>query len=233
MRLAIMQPYFLPYIGYWQLMAAVDTFVVYDQIKYTKKGWINRNRMLLNGDAAMFSLPLAKASDELDVVQRELADSFDRRKLLAQLVGAYRKAPEFEAVLPLLERVVLHSTQNLFDYLWHSIREVAAHLGLETRLVRSSSLDVDSALKAQDKVLALCAAAGAQHYVNAIGGFELYQREAFGAQGLELQFLRSNWPVYAQFGSFEHVPWLSIVDVLMFNPLPQVQAQLRTEFELL
>jgi hypothetical protein len=233
MRLAIMQPYFLPYIGYWQLMAAVDTFVVYDQIKYTKKGWINRNRMLLNGDAAMFSLPLAKASDELDVMQRELADSFDRRKLLAQLVGAYRKAPEFEAVLPLLERVVLHPAQNLFDYLWHSIREVAAHLGLETRLVRSSSLAVDPALKAQDKVLALCTAAGAQHYVNAIGGLELYQREAFGAHGLELQFLRSNWPAYAQFGSFAHVPWLSIVDVLMFNPLPQVQARLRTDFELL
>ena len=81
-----MQPYFLPYIGYWQLMAAVDTFVIYDNIKYTKKGWINRNRMLLNGEAVTFSLPLAKDSDDLDVVQRRLADTFQRAKLLAQLV---------------------------------------------------------------------------------------------------------------------------------------------------
>ena len=88
MKLALMQPYFLPYVGYWQLLAAVDEFIVYDNIKYTKKGWINRNRMLRNGEDVMFSLPLQGASDSLDIVERELSDSFDREKLLSQFSGA-------------------------------------------------------------------------------------------------------------------------------------------------
>lgn len=229
MRLAIMQPYFLPYIGYWQLMAAVDTFVVYDNIKYTKKGWINRNRMLLNGEAVTFSLPLAKDSDDLDVVQRRLADTFQRAKLLAQLEGAYRKAPHFAEVRPLLEQVVMHPQDNLFDYLWHSIACVAKHLGLNTQLVRSSDIAIDHTLKAQDKVLALCRALQATTYVNAIGGLELYERPAFEAQGTRLQFIRSTWAPYPQWPNQAHVPWLSVVDVLMFNPLSQVQAALSTD----
>jgi hypothetical protein len=226
-----MQPYFLPYIGYWQLMAAVDTFVIYDNIKYTKKGWINRNRMLLNGEAATFSLPLAKDSDELDVVERRLADTFQRSKLLAQLEGAYRKAPHFTEVRPLLVQVVMHPEDNLFDYLWHSIVCVANHLELPTTLVRSSTIHIDHDLRAQDKVLALCQAAGAQTYVNAIGGLELYERPAFAAQGIDLQFLRSTWQPYPQWPNLPHVPWLSVVDVLMFNPLHKVKADLRSDCE--
>ena len=108
MRVAIMQPYFLPYIGYFQLIGAVDLFVVYDQIKYTKKGWINRNRMLLNGADATFSLPLRKAADSLDIVDRQLAADFNRTKLLAQFYGAYRTAPYFDQTYPLLDALVKH-----------------------------------------------------------------------------------------------------------------------------
>jgi hypothetical protein len=226
MRLAIMQPYVLPYIGYWQLMGAVDRFVVYDNIKYTKKGWINRNRLLLNGQDATFSLPLAQGSDSLNVDQRELASSFDRRKLVNQFVGAYRKAPQFDAALPLLERVLLNPATNLFDYLWHGIHAVRNHLGLQTELVRSSAIAIDhEGLKAQDKVLALCEALGASTYINAIGGLELYRREAFAARGIELRFHKAHPIEYGQFGS-PFVPWLSIVDVLMFNPATTVQSML-------
>jgi len=233
MRLAIMQPYYLPYIGYWQLMGAVDRFVVYDNIKYTKKGWINRNRLLLNGDAATFSLPLAQGSDSLNVDQRELAASFERRKLLNQFIGVYRKAPQFEAVLPLLESLVLHPAQNLFDYLWHSIQALRDHLGLKTELLRSSSIAIDhDGLKAQDKVIALCEALGASTYVNAIGGTELYDRAAFAARGIELRFHKAQCVEYPQFGA-AFVPWLSIVDVLMFNPPAAVQQAVLHQFELL
>ena len=218
-----MQPYFLPYIGYWQLMAAVDTFVVYDNIKYTKKGWTNRNRMLLNGEAATFSLPLAKDSDDLDVVQRRLADTFQRTKLLAQLEGAYRKAPYFAEVRPLLEQVVMHPQDNLFDYLWHSIACLAKHLGLNTHLVRSSDIAIDHDLKSQDKVLALCAATGASTYINTMGGRELYAPQAFAERSITLQFIRPTEVSYPQFGN-AFVPWLSIVDVLMFNPIEQVRS---------
>lgn len=232
MRLAIMQPYFMPYIGYWQLMGAVDAFVVYDRIKYTKKGWINRNRMLLNGGDAMFSLPLAAGSDQLMVSERELASTFDRRKLLSQFDGAYRKAPRFEAVRPWLQDLVLDPANNLFDYLLQSIVKTRDHLGLTTKLIVSSDVAHDESLKAQDKVLAICKALGATTYVNAIGGQELYEREAFAAEGIELRFHKARPFEYAQFGQ-AFVPWLSILDVLMFNPAAVVNDTVRNQFDLL
>ena len=160
-RLAIMQPYFLPYIGYFQLMAAVDEFVVYDNIKYTKKGWINRNRMLRNGEAATFSLPLRADSDALDVRERVLSKDFDRRKLIAQFHGAYRRAPEFERVFPVVEAIIGHPDDDLFGFVHHAIATLAGHFGLGTRLTVSSAVPIDHALKGEEKVLALCAAAGA------------------------------------------------------------------------
>lgn len=226
MKLAIMQPYFLPYIGYWQLMAAADAFVVYDRIKYTKKGWINRNRLLLNGGDAMFSLQLASGSDALMVCERELAASFDRAKLLAQLEGAYRRAPQFEALRPWLRELVLDPSTNLFDYLWQSIAKVRERLGLGTRMIVSSSVPHDESLKSQDKVLALCEALGATSYINPIGGLELYERETFAARGIELKFHKARPFDYPQFGA-PHVPWLSILDVLMFNTPEAVQEHLR------
>lgn len=232
MKVAIMQPYFLPYIGYYQLIAAVDIFVVYDNIKYTKKGWINRNRLLLNGADAMFSLPLKKDSDSLDVVQRELSAEFDREKLLNQFRGAYARAPHFAQTFPLLERIVHCGEENLFRYIHHSITEVCAYLNIKTEIRISSGIDIDHGLKAQDKVIALCRAAGADTYINAIGGTDLYDRGVFGAQGIELKFIKARPFEYAQFGA-PFVPWLSIVDVLMFNPIEVVQKWTTLSYELI
>lgn len=231
MRLAIMQPYFLPYIGYFQLMAAVDLFIVYDNIKYTKKGWINRNRMLLNGSDAMFSLPLKKNSDTLDVVQRELAADFDRTKLLNQFKGAYGRAPYFAQTFPLLERIVRYEDANLFRYIHHSLTCLCEHLDIKTEIRISSEVAIDHELKSQDKVLALCKAVGAATYINTIGGTELYSRDDFSAQGIELQFIKSKPFEYPQLGT-PFVPWLSIIDVLMFNPMDAVRACIAGNFEL-
>ena len=231
MKLAIMQPYFLPYVGYFQLMNAVDVFVIYDHIKYTKKGWINRNRFLLNGTDSMFSLPLKKGSDGLDVVLRELAAEFDRTKLLSQFIGAYRRAPYFAQTFPLLERIVHHEDGNLFWFIHHSLAEVCAHLQINTEIRASSSLPVEKELRSQDKVLAICGALGAKRYINPIGGTELYVREDFAARGIELQFLKPRTFEYAQFGN-EFVPWLSIIDVLMFNPIEVVRERLEHHFDL-
>lgn len=232
MNLAIMQPYFLPYIGYFQLIAAVDIFVVYDNIKYTKKGWINRNRMLLNGKDEMFSLPLKKDSDSLGVVQRELAADFNPDKLLNQFKGAYRRAPFYEQTLPLLARIVRYENHNLFAYLHHAITSITEHLGIETEIRVSSGIAIDHDLKGQDKVLALCRAMGADTYINAIGGTQLYDREAFRIKGVELKFIRSKPFEYAQFGA-AFVPWLSIVDVMMFNSLDTIRTSITTNYELI
>lgn len=180
MRLAIMQPYFMPYIGYFQLIAAVDLFIVYDNIKYTKKGWINRNRMLQNGKDVTFSLPLKSDSDYLDVRERELAADFNRDKLLGQLKGAYHGAPYFKQTFPLVEQIVQHQDTNLFRYLHHSIVKLCEHLGITTEIKIASDIAIDHGLKCQDKVLALCEAAGASMYVNTTGGMGLYRKRLPG-----------------------------------------------------
>jgi hypothetical protein len=231
-KLGIMQPYFLPYIGYFQLIAAVDQFVVYDSVKYTKKGWINRNRFLQNGKDAMFSLSLKKDSDSLNVCDRVLASDFDRERLLNQLKGAYRRAPHFAQTFPLIELVVRYPEPNLFLFLHNSIVQVCAHLGITTRIIVSSEVVIDHHLQAQDKVLALCEALGAATYVNAIGGMELYSEEVFREEGIELKFIKSKPFEYAQFGE-EFVPWLSIIDVMMFNSVDAIRTCITTNYELI
>lgn len=232
MTLAIMQPYFLPYIGYFQLIGAVDTFVIYDNIKYTKKGWVNRNRMLRNGEDVMFSLPLAKDSDSLDIVERELAADFDSEKLLNQFKGAYSKAPHFDVTFPVLARIVRNEERNLFRYIHQSITELCDHLDLATEIRISSKIDIDHDLKSQDKVLALCKALGADSYVNTVGGLELYDRADFAAQNVALQFIEAKPFDYPQFAG-PMVPWLSIADVLMFNPLDVVKDRIVNGYKLI
>jgi len=228
--LGIMQPYFLPYIGYWQLLALVDRFVVYDNVQYTKKGWINRNRFLRNGTDAYFTLPLKHGSDFLDVVDRYIADDFAPRALLDQLAGAYRRAPFFAETLPVIEQVVGAAPRNLFEYLHHSIAAIAAHLEIRTPLVVSSTVPIDHGLKSEQRVLALCGALGATRYVNSIGGRDLYSTDAFAARGIELRFLQSRTAPYRQFND-TFVANLSIVDVLMFNSRDTVRRML-SEYDL-
>ena len=216
MKVGIMQPYFLPYIGYFQLIASVDKFVIYDNIKYTKKGWINRNRMLQNGTDKIFSIPLAKASDRLDIVERELSSDFNRQKLLSQFRGCYLKAPYFEDVWPLMESIVSFQDDNLFRYIQNSIVLICDYLDIDTEIIVSSSVAADHDLLSQDRVLSICEAMYANTYVNPIGGLELYSTDEFASKGYELKFINTNTIEYTQFGD-AFVPWLSILDILMFN----------------
>lgn len=227
-----MQPYFFPYIGYFQLIAAVDLFIVYDNIKYTKKGWINRNRMLQNGKDVMFSLPLKSDSDYLDVCERELSEDFNHDKLLNQMKGVYQRAPYFAQTFSLVEQIVSYEDANLFRFLHNSLVKTCAHLGLTTEIRISSDIAISHELRNQDKVLALCDAVEANIYVNAIGGIELYSNEIFRENGLDLKFLKSKPFEYPQFGD-AFVPWLSIIDVMMFNPLDAIQACISTNYDLI
>jgi len=231
MRVGIMQPYFLPYIGYFQLIAAVDLFVIYDNIKYTKRGWINRNRFLQNGGDEMFSLPLRKGSDSLDIYERELAIDFDKDRLLNQLRGAYSKAPYFEQTFSLIERVLRHSESNLFLFLRNGIEQICAHLGISTKIITSSEIKIDHQLRGQDRVLALSMALAATVYINPIGGVELYSKKTFLENGINLQFIQSKKFEYLQFNN-EFVPWLSIVDVMMFNSPENISFVIRGGYDL-
>lgn len=225
MKLGIMQPYFLPYIGYFQLLNAVDKYVIYDNIQYTKKGWINRNRILQNGKDVLISIPLEKDSDYLDIRERRISGSFDKKKLLNQIKESYRKAPYFEEVMPLVEGIISFEEENLFLYILNSVCRIADYLGIDTEIVVSSTLDIDHGLKGQDKVLAICKELQATDYYNAIGGQELYSTEGFKRENIELHFLSTNPIEYSQFRN-EFVPWLSMLDVLMFNPVDEIKKML-------
>lgn len=226
--IGIMQPYFLPYIGYFQLINMVDEFVIYDNIEYTRKGWINRNRMLQNGKDEYFTLPLKKDSDYLHVNQRVLSDNFnkDKNRVLRKIEANYRKAPQFKTVFPIISEIFHCDSKNLFDYIYNSICSINSYLGINTKIIISSGLSVNTEeFKAQEKVLAICKELNAEKYINPIGGVELYDKEAFQEQGIELSFIESLPIEYKQFNN-EFVPWLSILDVLMFNEKKKVQEYL-------
>ena len=232
MKVAIMQPYIFPYIGYFQLIEASDVFIVYDNIKYTKKGWINRNRFLSNGGDALFSIPLKKDSDYLNIMDREIAADFLPEKLVNQLKEAYRKAPHLDDTLVLLRLALAQDERNLFGFLRQALEKTCRHIGIKTPFVTSSTLDIDHTLQSQDKVIALCRAIGADTYINPIGGTTLYDHTDFARTGIDLCFLRPILQPYAQFAE-EFVPWLSIIDVLMFNSPERVLEMVQTDYELL
>lgn len=227
-----MQPYFLPYIGYFQLIAAADLFIIYDNIKYVKKGWINRNRMLQNCTDVVFSLPLKNDSDYLDIYQRSISKDFKREKLLSQFKGAYRRAPHFEETFQVVEEIIQYEDMNLFEYLHNSIVKICAHLAIKTNIKKSSEIEIDHLLKSEQKILAICDSVGADIYINAIGGMDLYSRENFNDRGVELKFIRSRPFEYSQFGD-EFISWLSIIDVLMFNSRDMVQKYIAKNYDLI
>ncbi|MFN3713125.1 MAG: WbqC family protein [Alcanivoracaceae bacterium] len=216
MKVAIMQPYFLPYVGYFQLIREVDVFVLYDNIKYTKKGWINRNRYLLNGQDKPFALPLKKGSDYLEVRERTLTDDFDPEKLLNGIEAAYRKAPYFRSAMPVIQGVFRHEERNLFAYIRHALTRMCDYLGIDTPILPSSQIPADHSLVGEQRVMAICKTLGAQTYINPPGGRALYRTENFSRNGLHLKFIDPVLEPYPQLGS-TFVPGLSVIDLIMNN----------------
>lgn len=226
-----MQPYFMPYLGYFSLISSVDKFVVYDDVKYTKKGWINRNKYLMNGESAVFSIPIRKDSDFLNVSDRQVATDFNAIKLLRSLKGSYQKAPYFHHMFPVLERIIMYGDYNLFNFIYNAINEICDLLKIETEIVVSSSIGVDKDFKGKDKVFEVCKRLGATTYINSIGGLDLYKKKDFDREGIKLKFLRPELFIYRQY-SDEFVPWLSVLDVLMFNSLEKVSDQVKKSYEI-
>ena len=213
-KLAIMQPYFVPYIGYWQLINAVDMFVIYDDVAYINRGYINRNYFLVNNEKKMLSISLSGASQNKLIKDITICDDFT--KFMKTIQFSYVKAPFFSAVYALLEEIVSFEDRNLDRFIGNSIRKVCNYCEVETDIIFSSDVPKDTSLRAQAKIIDICQLCGAETYVNAIGGKELYDADGFKEHGMELRFIRPTAVPYRQFGG-EFFPWLSIVDVLMFN----------------
>lgn len=231
MKLGIMQPYFFPYIGYWQLLNEADVYIIYDDVNYIKGGWINRNRILVNGKPSYFNVQMKGASPLKKINEVEVSeDTIFKRKLLSTLKMNYIKAPYFKQIYPILENIINNNESNLARYLEYSIRTIANYLDINTKIIVSSELNKNNELRGKEKVIHICKILGATDYINAIGGQSLYDYESFEKNGIQLNFLKTNDIIYKQYNN-EFVPYLSIVDVLMFNSKEEVKNMLG-QFEL-
>lgn len=233
MKLGIMQPYFLPYIGYWQLLNTVDTYVVYDDVNYIKGGWINRNRILVNGDIKYISLELQGASSYKKINEIKLSpNKKSRSKLLKTIEQSYKKAPMFQDVFPLMERIFLFDTQNLSSFVYNSIDLIMQYLKINTKLVLSSELKKNNELKGQDKVIEICKKLNADTYINAAGGKQLYSFRDFSQQGINLKFLETDSNITYNQLTDDFYPSLSILDILMMLSVDDINTLL-TKYRLL
>ena len=226
MIVAIMQPYFFPYLGYFQLMQAVDCFVFYDDAQYMKGGWVNRNRILHDGEARWWTYPVVRENFRLPICQRRFDRSPDHdASLLDKLHGAYRRAPYKDPATALVEDTLASGASGIASLNEQGLRRVAERLGIGCRFLSSSQIEHDRNLSGQARVLDICRRLGATQYLNAIGGVDLYDPVAFADAGIELGFVRPRLRPYEQF-KHPHVPFLSVVDALMFNPAEAVRAML-------
>lgn len=226
-RIAVMQPYFMPYLGYFQLMAAVDLWVVLDDVNFISRGWINRNRILLRGQSHLITVPLQKASQNRRICDIELALGKQWRERLWRTVAqAYARAPFRRSTMDLVQEILFFNASKLDEFLLFSLRRIACHLGLSTEIRISSRCYENAVLKAQDRIVDICARESAKVYVNAIGGCSLYAPDAFARQGVALRFLRPTLAPYPQVGVCDSIDGLSIVDVLMHNDIDRVREML-------
>ncbi len=227
MKLGIMQPYFFPYIGYWQLIKAVDVYVVYDDVNYKKRSWINKNNILINGEAKPITLRTVKVSQNKLINEITLDnDDIHNKKLLKTIKEAYSKAPYFTETFALVEKIINYKEPNLANYLMNSIVEIARYLNFQTEIIKSSQLEKREDLKGQERILEICKLFSADQYFNASGGTLLYSSKDFQLQNIDLTFIKPTDINYQQKGPESFVPNLSIIDVMMFNSPEEINAML-------
>jgi len=231
MKIAIMQPYLFPYIGYFQLINAVDKFVILDDVNYINKGWINRNRILVNGKEYLFTVPLKKSSQNKLIFECELADDKWKQKLIRTIEMNYKKAPFFCQNFEIIKTIIDYNEINLSKYLCNQIEVLCNYLNITTEIVKTSLYYNNSHLKAQEKIMDICKKEKTDVYINAFGGQKLYSKEYFKENNIEIKFIKSNPITYKQFNN-EFVPWLSIIDVMMFNSKEEIKEMLN-KYELI
>ena len=229
MRIAVMQPYLFPYIGYWQLVNSVDTFVIYDDVNFIKQGYINRNKILQNQKSHLFTLELIGASSNKKINDIKIGGNIN--KLLKTIKQNYSKAPFYKDVCPVLEEILNNEEKELYKFLGFSLIKIVKYLNINTKFLYSSDIRNDKTFKAQDRLIDMSKILNATGYINSIGGIELYDKEIFSQNDINLSFLKSSEISYKQFNN-EFIPNLSIIDVLMFNSKDNVKNML-TQFELI
>lgn len=226
-RLSIMQPYIFPYIGYFHLIEASEKIVFYDDVNYIKRGWINRNKILLNNSDFLFTIPVEKASQNKLINEiTPLVDSKFINKFFAQIATAYKKAPYYSDVVEMLKTVFSKEYINIADLAINSIVSVYKYLDKDVQWTKSSISSAETKeMDKADRLIQITKKLNYQKYINAIGGQELYNKNYFNKKGVKLSYIKSQKTEYPQFID-DFVPNLSIIDILMFNDKKEVKKQL-------
>jgi hypothetical protein len=231
MKLAIMQPYVFPYIGYFQLINAVDKFVILDDVNFITRGWINRNRIIVNGKEHLFSIPVNKSSQNKLISDSEFLDTSWKKKFLKTIEQSYSKAPFYEECFGVISSILSINEKCISKWLYAQINLICIYLKIKTEITESSRVYCNRHLKAQERIIDICIQERTDIYINPIGGRELYNSDAFTKNNIRLYFLKSISEKYTQFTK-EFVPSLSIIDVMMFNSVDEIHALLN-KYEML
>ena len=217
MKIAIMQPYFFPYIGYFQLINSVDKFIIYDDVNYINRGWVNRNNFLSNGKSLLITTPLIKASQNKLINEIFISKETKwEEKMLRTFESLYKKAPYFNEVFELFSRILNKSHSRILDLNIDSIVLICKYLDVNTEIIRSSDKYCNNHLKGEERIIDICIKEKASCYINPIGGLDLYNKINFSNQGIEFNLLKPEVTCYAQFSN-DFAPWLSVLDILVFN----------------
>lgn len=219
-----MQPYFFPYIGYWQLINAVDKFVLYDDVTYINRGWINRNFILGTEKQQRVTLQLTGASQNKLINEISIGDN--KKKLLKTIAQTYSKAKCFQEVFPMVEECLHNDTINLAMFLNHTVRRICSYLNIQTEILISSELGREITMKGPSAIIDICHILGGDTYINPIGGKELYNSSAFSNKGIDLLFLKTQNAIYKQYDS-NFINNLSIIDVMMFCDINKIRNLLK------
>jgi hypothetical protein len=235
MKLAAMQPYYFPYLGYFGLIKHSDMFIIGDNVQFMKGGWIARNRVLKQDDGWQYiGVPLAKHPMKTMIKDVKICDSEPwQEKIFKQLVHYKRNAPYYEVVIRFLQNTFSYCTESISDLNTHSLAEVCKYIGIPYKGIAFTKMDcsIESADAPDEWALNICKAIGADTYINPPGGIEFYDRKKYTEAGVTLQFLKINLRPYNQ-GRESFEEGLSIIDVMMFNSPQEIQKML-DDYELL
>jgi len=171
MKIAIMQPYFLPYIRYWSLISAVDKFVILDDVSFINRGWINRNRIMVQNKPFWITLPIVGASQNRKICDLDLLiDDGWKRRMLMTVEYSYKKCPGFEPVFPFLEGLLDFPQRNLSEFLKRQIINVCSLLEIRAEIISASSCFPRDQLSGGARIIDICRQLGARQYINLPGG---------------------------------------------------------------
>lgn len=218
-KVAIMQPYVFPYVGYMNLANASDKFVFYDDVYFIKKGWINRNRIILGGEPYRFTIPLKRQSQNVLIKDTEVSGlSIFADKLLKQLDSEYKKAPHKTKVLDYVREVLTDNHKNISEVAIASVKLFFRYVGVEKDFHYSSrEFESTRGLEKADRLIEITKLLDSEEYINAIGGTTLYTKEFFASNGVTLNFVKPSLVPYVHCNARDGIfnPGLSIIDIMM------------------